>query len=155
MALPAIVRGLVRAMIRSTATRRAILDRAAASFPWSSPQQVGRLISEELRHDAAARTIMGLDKRRTTDLGQIVGCKDTIDKVRIGVTINYRDERTGEQRRYSDSHEVNSKGRLATILNEVLAKVIEDATRRGSPTPGVTSAMTAGPTNYRIDFVSC
>ena len=155
MALPAIVRGLVRGMIRQGATRRAILDRVASTFPWSRPQQVGTIISQELKQNAIATNIINADKRRTIDLATLAGCPAGTERVRIGITISYLDPRTGDRVERFGSQDVSARGRLADIVNDAIRQTIGFFDERGYDIPQLTSAATAGPTHYRVDFVRC
>lgn len=155
MALPAIVRGLVRMMVRGNLSKRTILDEVASRFPWSRPQSVGTLINQELRQHQIATDIMNADKRRTIDIANLAGCGPGTDRVRIGVTISYIDPRTGDRVERSGSQDVPARGRLADIVNDAIRQTVAFFDEKGYEIPQLTSAATSGTTRYRVDFVRC
>ncbi len=155
LAINPAIRGLVRAGIRAGRAAADIVSDVLSSFSRIRRSTVERLVREESDRQDIVDRVMARDKRRSIDLGELAGCPPGTTQVRIGVTIEWYDAREGAWHRWGDSYVAPSRGRLASIINDVLSRSLDAARGKGYSPPNVTSAMTSGRTRYRIDYVQC
>lgn len=149
------VRSVIRAGVRDGLSDAEIASEVSGSFHSADPTQVDSEIRAERRRQGVVDTVMAADKRKNIDLGRRLGCRGKNARARWGITIFWSDPNTGEQRQFNWTGETSVRGRLADLINDVIASAIAQAIAKGYQPTAITSASTSGRSYYRINYVEC
>jgi hypothetical protein len=151
---PAVVRGEIRAGIRSGMSLTDVIRQATEFYRHIPQERIAAIAQQEQRRQDAVERFSSMPARRRTNLFALTGCSAG-QRVQARFTIRYRDPRTQEDRTFGYTTLMGSQGTKQDLVNRVLREAAESRWGAKYEVPRLTSSQTSGRNSYRIEYLEC